>query len=306
IWKDSTEFCFEEADRAGLRIAMGKVMMDQGSYDRAFRGSASARRERSLAEAEALCRRWHRRDGGRLLYAFTPRFALSCSMELMRRASGLAARFGALVQTHLAENVQELAAVRRMFPGCGDYTGVYERAGMLGRRSVFAHGVWLTPSETRRLARSGSALAHCPTSNAFLGSGVMDVGRLRRAGVPLALGSDVAAGPSLDLFGVMREAVFLQRVAAAHRLFGRVPGLAPEQAFGLATRGGARALGLADRIGTLERGKEADFAVVDRRAFEPAAAAPGDGAAVLARLVFRGGPGCVRETYVRGRRVWPC
>lgn len=304
IWKDSTETCFEEAERSGLRIAMGKVMMDRGSYDRAFRGSPKDRRERSLAEADELCRRWNRRDHGRLLYAFTPRFALSCSMELMRRVSALAARHGALVQTHLAENREELAAVRRLFPGEGSYTGVYERAGLLGRRSVFAHAIWLSAPEVRALARSGCSVAHCPTSNAFLGSGVMDVGRLLAAGVPLALGSDVAAGPSLELFGVMRQAVYLQRVASAHRLFQGVGRISPEQAFHIATVGGARALGLEDRIGTLERGKEADFVLLDRAAFEPACAPRGDGSAVLARLIYRGGPGCVRETYVRGRRVW--
>ncbi|MBI5201027.1 MAG: guanine deaminase [Elusimicrobia bacterium] len=304
IWKDSTETCFEEADKSGLRIAMGKVMMDQGSYDAAFKGSASARRDRSLAESDELCRKWHRRDHGRLLYAFTPRFALSCSMELMTRAGELAARRGALVQTHLAENRDELAAVKSKFPGSAHYTDVYGKAGLLGRRSIFAHAIWLSDPEVRALAESGCTLAHCPTSNAFLGSGIMDVPRLEKAGVALALGSDVAAGPSLDLFGVMRESVYLQRVASAHRLFKHAERFGPGRAFAMATLGGARALGLEDKIGTLERGKEADFALLDRRGFEPSCAPAAGGDGVLARLVYRGGRDCVRETYVRGRKVW--
>lgn len=302
IWKESTETCFEEADRSGLRIVMGKVMMDQGSYDRGFRGSPAARRERSLAESDELCRRWHRRDRGRLLYAFTPRFALSCSHELMRRASELASRHGAFVQTHLAENAEELRAVARAFPGAGSYTEVYRRAGLLGPRSIFAHAIWLSDAELRLLSEAGCSVAHCPTSNAFLGSGIMDLARVRRAGVTVALGTDVAAGPTLSVLEVMRQAVYLQRAAAAHRLFkGEAAG--PAEAFRLATVGGARALGLEDRIGTLERGKEGDFVLFRRDSFEPAFCGTAEGETVLSRLVYRGGP--AHETYVRGKRVWP-
>ncbi|MBI4424627.1 MAG: guanine deaminase [Elusimicrobia bacterium] len=304
VWRDSTELCFEEALRSGLRVAMGKVMMDRGSYDTAFRGGPARRLELSLRESDELCRRWHRRDGGRLLYAFTPRFAVSCSMELMRGAADLARRRGAYLQTHLAENREELRVVARAFRGSPDYTSVYERAGLLGSRTILAHGVWLSRAEARTLARRRCTVAHCPTSNAFLSSGVMDAARLRASGVNLALGSDVAAGPTLDLFEVMRQAVYLQRAARAHGLFEGEPEASPEKAFHMATVGGARALGLEDRIGTLEAGKEADFILVRRAAIDPPSAPEAGALALAGRLVYRGGPGCVRETFVRGRSVW--
>ncbi|TPW17749.1 MAG: Guanine deaminase, partial [Elusimicrobia bacterium] len=153
VWKDSAELCFQEAEASGLRVIMGKVMMDRGSYDTAF-GRAHpgvSRRAVSLAESEALCERWHGRDRGRLSYAFTPRFALSCSMELMKGAARLAERHGAYIQTHLAENQDELMAVRAAFPGCRNYTDVYERAGLLGPRTILAHCIWLGAGEYRRL-----------------------------------------------------------------------------------------------------------------------------------------------------------
>lgn len=303
LWAESTDDCFKEAEAAGLRVVMGKVMMDRGSYD-PRRMSPAKRRAASLSQSEALCRVWHGRAGGRLLYAFTPRFALSCSEELMRRAGELARRYGAYVQTHLSENREETAEARRLFPEARDYTDVYARAGLLGRRSVLAHCVWLSGREVRALASSGSAVAHCPTSNAFLASGIMDLGALRRAGVPAALGSDVGAGPSLCLFEVMRQAVGAQRCAAAHRLFRRPSGLDPAGAFHMATLGGARALGLGGRIGSLERGKEADFVLVEPAAYDPGFAPARDPGTAASRLVHRGSRAAVRAAFVAGRKVW--
>lgn len=304
IWKDSAETCFEEAAASGLRVIMGKVMMDRGSYDPA-RPPGRSRTELSLAQSEELCRRWHGRQGGRILYAFTPRFALSCSMALMRGAAELAARYGAYLQTHLSESPGEVAAVRAAFRGARSYAEVYDKAGLLGPRTVLAHSIWLAPAERALIAKRGAVVAHCPTSNAFLASGVMDAGALARAGVPLALGSDVAAGPSLCLFGVMRQALYGQRLAAAHRLFTGADRFRPEDAFGMATLGGARALGLGDRIGSLEAGKDADLAVLDPAAYDVGFPPARSAAEALSRLVYRAERAAVREVYAAGRRIYP-
>lgn len=305
VFKDGADAAFEEGERSGLRLVMGKVMMDRGSYDSAFalNHPRESRAQASLRESDELCSRWHGAAEGRLRYAYTPRFALSCTMGLMRAAAAEAARRGAFIQTHLSESRDEVSAVRRTFPGTKSYADVYQLAGLLGPRTLLAHGIWLSDAERRLIERSDSVLVHCPTSNAFLASGVMDLASARSAGCRLALGSDVAAGPSLDLFEVMRQAVFAQRLAKAHRLFRSAPDTTPAQVFALATLGGARALGLPLGGGTLSPGAPADLVLVDPSQYDPFRPAP-DGKTALARLVYRGSRQAVRATIVAGRRVW--
>jgi len=306
IWPQSTDACFEEAERAGTRVIMGKVMMDRGSYNKWFGAMypGKTRTEVSLRESEDLCAKWHGRAGGRLLYAFTPRFALSCSTELMAGAARLAEKYDAYVQTHLSENTDEVKAIRKYFPGAKNYTDVYKSCGLLGRKTLLAHSIWLKDEEVKVLKSTGAAVAHCPTSNAFLSSGVMNAARLRTAGVPIALGSDVAAGPSLDLFGVMRQAVYSQRIARAHKLFKNTPQPTPEKAFHMATLGGAQALSLHEKIGTLETGKEADFTVVDPSAYDAGFHGVETPENVVSRLVYRGSRFAVRATFVAGRKIF--
>lgn len=307
IWADSTQVCFEEALLSGMRVIMGKVMMDRNSYDLKFSSENPGRRRAavSLSQSEALCRLWHRREGGRILYAFTPRFALSCSPALMKAAAELSRRYGAYLQTHLSENRAEVEQVRHVFPTAAHYTGVYDRAGMLGPRTILAHCIWLKESEYKLLERSGSAVAHCPTSNAFLRSGVMDLGRMEKGNIPVALGSDVAAGPSLCLFSVMRQAIFSQRSALAHGVFTADRPLTAAGAFYLATLGGAKALGLEDEIGSLEPGKKADFVVLDPALYAavPEARIPSAQSAV-SQMVYRAERRAVAATFVDGRRVF--
>lgn len=305
VHKEGAQAAFEEGARSGLRLVMGKVMMDRGSYDADFAAThpRESRPHASLRESDQLCERWHGAADGRLRYAYTPRFALSCSEGLMRAAAAEAARRGAFVQTHLSESRAEVAAVKKAFPGARSYADVYDRAGLLGPRTLLAHGIWLSDAERRAVAGSGSVLVHCPTSNAFLASGIMDLPAARLAGCRTALGSDVAAGPSLDLFEVMRQAVFAQRFAAAHGLFKVPPRATPLKAFRMATVGGARALELPDGAGTLTKGAPADLVLLAPDAYDlfgPAA----DAEAALARLVYRGSRAAVRTVFVAGRRVW--
>ena len=305
VYKEGAQAAFEEGERSGLRLVMGKVMMDRGSYDSDFSKThpRESRPHASLRESDELCERWHGAAGGRLRYAYTPRFALSCTEALMRAAAAEAARRGAFVQTHLSESRAEVAAVRKAFPGARSYADVYERAGLLGPRTLLAHGIWLSDAERRTIEKSRSVLVHCPTSNAFLASGIMDLAAARLAGCRTALGSDVAAGPSLDLFEVMRQAVFAQRFAAAHRLF-RIPSRAtPLKAFRMATVGGAGALDLPDGAGTLSKGAPADLVLLDPAAYDLFGPAP-DAETALARLVYRGSRAAVRTVFVAGRKVW--
>ena len=307
VWKDSTDICFQEAQASGLRVVMGKVMMDVGSYDAHYgSGRAQAKAtERSLRESEDLCIKWHGAANGRLLYAFTPRFALSCSPELMYRAARLADEYGAYIQTHLSENLDEVSAIRREFPKSKSYAEIYAHLGLLGPRTLLAHSIWLKEAEFRLLERFGAKVVHCPTSNAFLGSGIANLSRMKGGRIAAALGSDVAGGPSLCMFEVMRQAVYGQRWAKAHKIHKFAKGLDAGGAFFMATLGAARALRLSGRIGALTAGRDADFVVLDPAAYDADFAGPAkDAQTAASRMVFRAGRFAVKAVFVAGRKVW--
>jgi guanine deaminase len=304
IYEDSCDVAFQAAERSGLRVIMGKMMMDLGSY-----GSLQPKKilSVSLLESERLCRKWHKAAAGRLDYAFSPRFAVTCSERLMRSAADLATTFGAYLQTHLAENLEEIEKVHHLFMTARDYTDVYQKSGMLTPKTVLGHCIHLSNAEIETIAHAKSTVAHCPTSNLFLGSGLMKLDQLLRAGIPVGLGTDVAAGPELNMWQVMRAAVEVQK---ARRFYEpNVPALRPAEAFHLATAGGARALGKSDAIGSLEVGKEADLLVVDLASLLPYGTdrvhfSDLTKEDVLALAIYRGGPHATAETYVRGRCVY--
>jgi guanine deaminase len=304
IYEDSCDVGFEAAQGSGLRVILGKMMMDIGSY-----GTLQPKKvvSVSLLESERLCRKWHGADNGRLEYAFSPRFAVSCSEKLMRSAAEMAGRFNCYLQTHLAENKEELEKVHHLFLGARDYTHVYEKCGLLTPRTMLGHCIHLTPREVTAIATAQASVAHCPTSNLFLGSGLMKLDQLMKAGINVGLGSDVAAGPELNMWQVMRSAIDVQKARAAYEP--NLRALRPNEALYLATQGGARALGKSEKIGTLDRGKEADLALIDlslllpypheRKALDNMSAED-----ALALCVYRGGAHANVATYVRGRCVY--
>jgi guanine deaminase len=301
VYEASLDATFRAAEAHGIRAIVGKVMMDRGTYDPTIDPSTIL--DRSLAESARLIERWHGAAGDRLRYAVTPRFAVSCTAALLRESVALAASTGAYWQTHVSEDKGEIAEVARLFPEASDYVDVYDRAGGLGDRTVLAHAVHLSDRELDRLVQTGTHVAHCPISNLFLASGVMPLGRYLEAGLSMALGSDVAGGPDLSIFGVMRVGYYAQN---ARRVAGqeRGPVLRPMDWLRLGSLGGAEALGLGETIGSLEVGKEADLIAVD-----PAFTAPlpgiddDDPEDLVSRLIFRAHPAMVRGAWVRGRRL---
>ncbi len=302
LWAESLDACFRAAEAHGIRAVIGKVMMDRLSYD--TDRDPSEVLDLSLRQSADLCATWHGRDDGRLMYAFTPRFAVSCSAEMLQRSAEAAAEAGAYWQTHLSEDRGEIAEVQRLFPEAVDYTDVYDRAGGLTSRAILAHAIHLSDREVARLAESGAVIAHCPSSNLFLASGAMPLARYLAAGIRVGLGSDVAAGPDAPLFSVMRAGAYTQNALRAAGLTDAPP-LSPGDWLRLGTLGGADALGLGDQIGSLEVGKEADLIVVD-----PSVTLPLEGVGateddrsdeMLSRLIFRAHPSMVRGAWVRGR-----
>jgi guanine deaminase len=303
IYEDSCDVGFEAARQSGVRTILGKMMMDLGSY-----GQIQPKKviSISLVESERLCRKWHRAENGLLEYAFSPRFAVTCSEKIMRGAAELAARFQAYLQTHLAENREELEKVHHLHMGARDYTHVYEKCGLLTSRTVLGHCIHLNPREIAAIAAAQSSVAHCPSSNLFLGSGLMKLDQLLKAGINVGLGSDVAGGPELNMWQVMRSAIEVQKARTAYEP--NLRPLRPSEAFYLGTHGGARALGKARIIGTLDASKEADLIVVDLASLLPYA--NHDGLAkltpedVVALCIYRGGPQANLETYVRGLCIY--
>jgi guanine deaminase len=279
-WPDSVEACFEAATDTGIHAWIGPPLMDVDTY-------RPVTTRRVLDEARALARL----DSPRLRFAITPRFALSCTPALLKGAGTLARDLGLPVQTHLAEQPPECEAVKKRF-GLS-YLEVYERAGLTGPRSLFAHAVWLKKSEWRRLAASGSAIAHCPTSNVFLGSGTMNWWHAQVARV--GLGTDVGAGPDLSVFRAARTAW------TVHSMAGRAP--AAGDLLRAATLGGARALGF-DDVGSLETGRSADFIVLDAARVTPPGAPEVESTEdLLSRILHRAGRSTIRQVYVAGRRM---
>ncbi len=252
VYQAAMDAAFRAAEAHGIRAILGKVMMDRVTYDATIDPKTILKR--SLRESEELIERWHGADRGRLGYAVTPRFAISCSTDMLRESASLARSTGTWWQTHLAEDPFEIAEVRRLFPDAIDYVDVYDRAGGLGPRTVLAHAVHLSDRELDRLVETGTHVAHCAASNLFIGAGVMPLGRYRRAKLSIGLGSDVSGGPDASIFSVMRVAAYSQMARRA-LTDDDAAVLTPLDWLRLGTLDGARTLGLDDVIGSLETGQ---------------------------------------------------
>ncbi len=288
----SVDAFFEAADRRQLRMIAGKVLMDRNAPQDLRDSPAIADRE-----SRALLERWHGR--GRLNYAITPRFAPTSSEAQLQVAGELARDFpDAFIHSHLAENHDEIAWVRSLFPASRSYLDVYDHYGLLRDRAVYAHCIYLDADDRRRMAQSGAAAAFCPTSNLYLGSGLFDIAATDAAGMRFSTATDIGGGSSFSMLRTLDEA---RKVA---RLQGQ--DLHPLRAFYLATLGAARCLKLDDRIGTLDIGREADFIVLDLQSTEliarrtAAARSLGD---VLRILMTLGDDRAIKAAYILGRQV---
>jgi guanine deaminase len=248
----AVDVLFEQATERGLRVTCGLVV-----GDRLLRPELHTTAQRAYDEGRELARRWHQQ--GRSRYAVTPRFSLSCTDELLAACAALRDdTAGCWFTSHINENPAEIAKVQELF-GCG-YLESYDRHGLVGPRSVFAHNVHPTDAELKLLATRGATVAHCPTSNAALGSGLFPLDRHLAFGVPVALGCDVGAGTGFCLFKEGLQAYFLQQLRGPEG----VP-LTSAHLLHLATSAGAAGLGLRDQIGDLDVGKRFDAVWLDPR-----------------------------------------
>jgi guanine deaminase len=294
-YSSATATLFEAAQSAGLRMVSGLVLSD-----RMLRQDLHQKPSDAYRDSKDLIHRFHGK--GRLLYAVTPRFALSTSEEmlevcqtLMREVEGL--RF----QTHINENLSEIEAVAKLFPWAADYLAVYERYGLVGRGAVMAHNVHPSVGELERLASRGTAISHCPCSNAALGSGIFPMERHIEAGVHCALGTDVGGGTGFGLLKEGLQAYLLQRLAPQGRR------LTSAELLYLATRAGAEALRLEGETGDFSQGKSADFVYLRPAPNSPLASVVERAESmerILAALFTLGDSSCVREVRVAGKPVY--
>jgi guanine deaminase len=292
---EATAVLFEAASQSGLRVASGLVLSD-----RLLRPDLHTTPERAYRESTELIARYHNR--GRLLYAVTPRFAYSTTEEMLEVCQQLLTEHPDVrLQTHINENTAENAELARLFPWAADYLEIYERYQLSGGRSVMAHNVHGTPSEIDRLAAAGTAVAHCPCSNAALGSGSFPLRRHVLAGVTCALGTDVGGGLGFGLLKEGLQAYLMQRLAPDPQ------GLDAARLLYMATRAGAAALGLESEIGDFTPGKAADFVYLrprDGSVLEATVRHAPEPAQALAAVFTLAGVESVREVRVEGDVVF--
>jgi guanine deaminase len=289
---DATGALFDAAGRAGLRVVSGLVLSD-----RLLREELHVSAELAYRGCRVLMDRI--RGHARLSYAVIPRFALSASEQMLEVCQTLLREDSSLCFTsHINENKREIEEVRGLFPWASDYLDVYEKFDLIGRRSVLAHNVHASDSELDRFAASGATVAHCPCSNAALGSGMFPMRRHLNHGVRFALGTDVGGGTG---FGMMKEALqshLMQRLAADTMT------VSPAQMLYLATRAGAEALAMEDSVGDFSVGKKADYVVLRPDVGSPLANVLKGDVDPLAALFTLGGSHDVREVRVEGDPVY--
>lgn len=291
VYPQSVDALFEEAARRQLRLIAGKVLMDRHAPT-ALLDTAQT----SYDQSKALIARWHGR--GRAHYAITPRFAPTSSPEQLELAGALWAEHpDVFVHSHLAENAAECAWVRELFPDSSSYLDVYDSFGLTGRRAVYAHGIHLSEDELLQCHHTGTALAHCPTSNLFLGSGLFNLGVATRTDRPVhvSLGTDIGAGTSFSMLATLNEAYKVARLTGS--------ALDGVRGWYLATLGAARALDLDAHIGSLQVGRDADFVVIDPAA-TPLLSLRTNQCESIDELLFvlmtLGDDRAIRTTYVNG------
>ena len=291
----SVDAIFAAAQRQNMRLLAGKMMMDRGAPGNILDSAQS-----SYDDSKALIERWHKR--GRCLYSVTPRFALTSSPRQLEAAGALMREYDDVrLQSHISENQAEIARAAELYPQRANYTDIYDYYGLLDERAIYGHGIHLSQDELRRFHETGAKIAHCPTSNFFIGSGLFDIARTKDAARPVGvgLGTDVGGGTSFSMLRTMHEAYKMAQM--------RGISLTAAQNFYLATLGSAESLGIGDRVGSLQAGFEADITALDPRA-TPLLALRADVAESLDELLFAllicADDRAVAATYVAGELVY--
>lgn len=293
IHPESVDAIFSAAQKRDMCLISGKVMMNRNAPD-----FICDTVETGYQQSVELIKQWHQK--GRALYAVTPRFAPTSSPEQLEAAGQLLKEFpGLYLQSHVAENHDEVAWVKKLFPERRSYLDVYDHYGLLGERAVYAHCIHLDEADRERMADSGASMAFCPTSNLFLGSGLFDLKKAEQKNTRVGVATDVGGGTSFSMLQTLNEAYKVSQMAGQT--------LSPMKAFYLATLGGAKSLYLEDSLGNFEIGKAADFVVLDLNAtplMQRRMARSDSVSDSLFALMMLGDDRCVIATHVMGQHQY--
>ncbi|MDP8226783.1 MAG: guanine deaminase [Candidatus Celaenobacter polaris] len=300
IHKKATDIAFQCAEKSGIRAFLGNVLMDQNAPDYLIKDTTVL-----LQDSKELIEKWDGHDYGRLHYVLTPRYAPSCSFGLLQGIGKIAKKYDVHIQSHLAESKAEIATVMKMYSDFENYTDIYLKAGLLTPKTIMAHCVYLDDNEIGVLKKTGTTISHCPSSNRFLQSGIMPYRKLEKSGISVGLGTDVGAGYSLSMFSEMREAIESSKMIHFLKSSANYKPITSIEAFYLATLGGAKALSIENETGNLERGKSADFSVIDIAKLnvcnEDFFSKPED---LISKLIYSNGENYIEEVFVRGKLVF--
>ncbi|XP_052784467.1 guanine deaminase-like [Mya arenaria] len=298
---DATLLLCDVINEYGQRAYVGKVNMNIGSPDFYIESSV----EESLSETKRYIEEVKKRNYPHITPIVTPRFALSCCQELMSKLGDLAKAYDLPIQTHICETRDEVRIVGETFPGCESYAAVYDKAGLLTDKMVLAHGIYLSDNEIALIKARNSAISHCPNSNFSIRSGVLDLRRLEEARIKVGLGTDISGGYHPSMLNAIRTAVFVSNIHHIEAEHANYKALSVHEAFRLATLGGAKALGLDNRIGNFAVGKDFDALLIDPSA---------DGSHVdvlpddsfsdsVDKYLYNGDDRNILSIYVAGRKV---
>lgn len=306
VFDASVEAVFETAQLLNMRIISGKTWMDRNAPDYLIE-----KPEKSLKSVSGQIEKWHRK--GRAHYSITPRYAITSSPDSLKVAASLLRTYeGLYIQTHISENMQEVAMVNHSYNDHKGYLDVYDSYGLLTPHTLLGHGIYLSSGELNRIAQAGASIVHCPTSNLFLGSGLFDFHKTIEHGVKLAIGSDVGGGTSFSMLSNLHDAYKISALKnnlnCENSSFNTFATMNALEAFYFITLGGARALHLENRIGSFLQGNEADFVVIDPSKNQLLSYRL-DGADTIEEMLFvilmLGNEQIVKATYLMGEEAYP-
>lgn len=249
---NSTQIAFEEAEKSKLRAFIGNTMMDQNCPTQLCQSTIS-----SLIESHRMAIAYNNVSdrNPKLNYIFSPRFAITCTQGLLEETGSLAKKTDSFIQTHLNENIDEIKTTEQLFPSFSSYTDIYHKTGLLGSKTLLAHCIHSRDEELELISKTASKIIHCPDANLFLRSGRFPIERIKDYNIEFGLGSDVGAGTTQNMFKIMKSMIYAQSIDNKYSV-------TPQEAFYTATLGNAKILGLEDTIGSIEVGKNAEFAVI--------------------------------------------
>lgn len=274
---------------SGFRALVGKCMMD---YGEGVEETLIENTEKSISESVSLLKKWHKKGNGRIQYAFAPRFVVSCSEELLIRVRDLAKKYDVMIHTHASENKGEIDLVKRD-RGMRNITYLH-KLGLTGEKLILAHCIWLNEDEMKILANTGTKVAHCPNSNLKLASGIAKIPELLEMGVNVSIGADGApCNNNLDMFDEMRSAALIQKARILDPT--KMPA---NKVFELATLGGAKAMCMEDKLGSIEEGKLADLAILNLNKLH---CSPSKETDIISQIVYSAHGSDVETTIVDGK-----